>query len=42
MENLKRYYEQVYDLSKIKTIIKENAKGDPRILSDKLSELLND
>ncbi|KAM3132776.1 hypothetical protein pb186bvf_015081 [Paramecium bursaria] len=41
-ENVKKLYDSVYDLNKIKQIIKENSKVDPKILSEKLGDYLND
>ncbi|CAD8183887.1 unnamed protein product [Paramecium octaurelia] len=42
IENLKKHYDVIYDLTKIKTLIKENAKSDPNLLSAKINEYLND
>ncbi|CAD8180465.1 unnamed protein product [Paramecium octaurelia] len=42
IENLKKNYEAIYDLTKIKTLIKENAKSDPNLLSAKINEYLNE
>ncbi|CAD8076279.1 unnamed protein product [Paramecium primaurelia] len=42
IENLKKHYDIIYDLTKIKTLIKENAKSDPNLLSAKINEYLND
>ncbi|CAD8105532.1 unnamed protein product [Paramecium sonneborni] len=42
IENLKKYYDSIYDLTKIKTLIKENAKSDPNLLSAKINEYLNE